>query len=68
MSFKITAPKLHKSDGVQLLRADDGEIGLSTDANATRHFFVFGKAPTSTKFGIKFTVRIFYFSFIVGLL
>lgn len=50
----MTAPKLLKSEGAQVLRADDGEIGLATDDHFTKHFFLFGKAPASTKFSLKF--------------
>jgi hypothetical protein len=46
-NFSLTAPKLFKNDGVQLLRAEDGETGLSFDKTSSRHFFLFGKQPPS---------------------
>jgi hypothetical protein len=55
ISFHITEPKLLKSDGLQLLRGEDGEVGFSVDESSSRHFFILGKAPSSTKFSIKLT-------------
>eukprot|EP00026_Physarum_polycephalum_P000009 Phypoly_transcript_00009.p1 GENE.Phypoly_transcript_00009~~Phypoly_transcript_00009.p1 ORF type:complete len:3931 (-),score=966.04 Phypoly_transcript_00009:22-11814(-) len=55
LSFHITAPKLFEADGVQLLRGDDGEVGISFDESSARHFFFLGKAPAATKFSIKIT-------------
>lgn len=46
-NFQLSSPTLHKGSSTQLLRADDGEIGLSFDKDATRHFFLFAKAPPS---------------------
>lgn len=44
-NFSILRPTLLSGTGLQLLRGEDGETGLSFDEKSTRHFFVFGKTP-----------------------
>lgn len=56
LSFNISAPKLFHGDGLHLLRGDDGEIGVSFDKNASRHFFFVGKPLSLPKFSLKFAV------------
>lgn len=66
-SFHLASPKLYKREGLQLLRADDGETGLSFDKNSSRHFFFFGKPPASSKFTLQLEVvfSIFFYSFYI---
>ena len=47
VNFDVPSPKLYRRDGLQLLRGDDVETGLSFDKDTTRHFFFFGKAAPS---------------------
>ena len=42
--------------GLQLLRSTDYECGLSYDKSSSRHFFIFGKSPSSTRFALQFEV------------
>ncbi len=56
LSLSLKSPKLLRGEGLHLLRAEDGEIGISFDKTATRHFFFLGKAPTSTKFTLSLKV------------
>jgi hypothetical protein len=58
LHFDLSAPKLFHSDGLHLLRGDDGEIGVSFDKNSSRHFFFFGKAPAFPKFSLGLKVRL----------
>jgi len=49
--------QLLRSDGVAVLRGDDGEQGVSFDkSGASRHFFFLGKALPSPKFSLKLKV------------
>jgi hypothetical protein len=50
-TFSLSAPKLLRGEGLHLLRADDGEIGVSFDKNSSRHYFFIGKSP-----GVKFSL------------
>lgn len=56
-AWSLSAPKLHKGEGLHLLRGDDGEIGISFDKNSSRHFFLLTKAPASPKFSLHLKVR-----------
>lgn len=60
MSFPLVAPKFYKGDGLQVVRAEEGEVGISYDKNSLRHFFFFGKAPAFQKFSLKFNVSLCY--------
>jgi hypothetical protein len=52
-TFSLSAPKLLRAEGLHLLRADDGEIGISFDKTSSRHFFFIGKSP-----GVKFSLQL----------
>ena len=52
-TFSLSAPKLLRAEGLHLLRADDGEIGLSFDKTSSRHFFFIGKSM-----GAKFSLQL----------
>lgn len=56
VNFSLTSPTLHRGDGVQLLRSEDGEIGLYGDKITSRHFFIVAKPLNSLKFSLKMTV------------
>lgn len=60
LHFGLSAPKLYHGDGLHLVRGDDGEIGISFDKNASRHFFFLGKAPSSPKFSLGLKVFRFF--------
>lgn len=47
VGLDLANPKLYRRDGLQLLRGDDVETGLSFDKDTTRHFFFFGKSAPS---------------------
>lgn len=44
-TFSLSYPKLLRAEGLHLLRADDGEIGLSFDKTSSRHYFFIGRPP-----------------------
>jgi hypothetical protein len=53
----LTNPKLLKRDGLQVLRADDGEIGVSLGGDRpSRHFFILSKAPPNGKLSLSLAV------------
>ena len=55
--FSLAPPKqLLQGADVQLLRAEDGEIGISFDKDSSRHFFFIGKALSFPKFSLGFKV------------
>jgi hypothetical protein len=56
VSFSLLGAKLYKGDGLQIVRGDSNEVGVSYDQNSVRHYFFFGKAPVAQKFSIKLTV------------
>lgn len=47
VGYSLTSPTLYESDELQLLRGSEGETGLSFYKDSSRHFFVFGKIPSS---------------------
>lgn len=52
-TLSLTTPKLLRAEGLHLLRADDGEIGVSFDKTSSRHFFFIGKS-----IGAKFSLQL----------
>ncbi len=56
VDFSLKAGKLLRADGLQLLRGEDSEVGVSFDKKSSRHFFFLGWAPSSPKFSISFKV------------
>lgn len=62
-SFSLTNAKLLSRPGLQVLRGDDGETGISFDKGSSRHFFVFLKAPTSQTFSLALEVFSVYSTF-----
>jgi hypothetical protein len=55
-ALTLASPKLLQGEGLQLLRDIDGEIGISFDKHSSRHFFFWGKAPTTPKFVLNLQV------------
>lgn len=60
--MSLSSPQLLHGDGLQLLKAEDGEIGLSFDKKSTRHFFLLGKSLNSPKFSLTFKVSSLFHS------
>jgi hypothetical protein len=60
--FTINAPQIHHGDWLQLLRGEDGEIGISFDKNSSRHFFMLTNL-SGPRFSIKFKVPSLFFIF-----
>jgi hypothetical protein len=58
-SLSISSPQLIQGEWLQLLRGEDGEIGISFDKGSSRHFFLLGSVP-SPKFSIKFKASLFF--------
>jgi hypothetical protein len=59
--LSLSGPKLYHSDGLHLLRGEDGEIGVSFDKSSSRHFYFLGKSLALPKFSLGLKV-IFYIS------
>lgn len=48
INFSLSSPShVYKGEGLQLLRGEDGETGLSFDGKSSRHLFLFGTTPPS---------------------
>lgn len=60
-SLALSSPQLLHGEGLQLLKVDDGEIGVSFDKKSTRHFFLFGKSLNASKFSLSFKVILKFF-------
>lgn len=56
VGLNVTNARLLAREGLQVLRGDDGETGLSFDKSSSRHFFIIGKSLSSTKFQLQFEV------------
>jgi hypothetical protein len=70
-NFHVTSPQVLRGKELQLLRGEDGETGLSYNIKYTRHFFIYGKAPTTPKLLLQLEVltilEFVFYSFVQSL-